>query len=92
MTLISFQSIPVFLLELCYFLLCCSLYFALNSASSEESFERSFLPTLVISRYIAARIAIGMATVRIVESVSVNTPFSKTDFLTVVYCAELKCR
>ena len=59
------------------------MYLALNSASSEESFALPFLPTLVISRYIAASIAIGIAAVSIVDKVSVNTPFSKTDFLTM---------
>ena len=63
-----------------YFLLCSCLYLALNSASSEESFARLFLPTLVISRYIAASIAIGIAAVSIVDKVSVNTPFSNMDF------------
>ena len=57
------------------------MYLALNSASSEESFARPFLPTLVISRYIAASIAIGIAAVSIVDKVSVNTPFSNIDFL-----------
>ena len=72
-----------------YFLLCSCLYLALNSASSEESFDRLFLPTLVISRYIAASIAIGIAAVSIVDKVSVNTPFSNMDFFTSVYWAEL---